>query len=236
MTNQLTHPSASESRSLCTSITSKGRRCRYPVHIPGSQLCKLHSRPRRINPSEPEANPLAGLSPEISAFHSYADISQFLARLLTLLAENRISPRRAAVLSYVANSLLNSLRAAERLSQYEAAHEPEEEFHMDFSHMSAPHADSSRPSSAPSTGSSDSSPILDAHTEVPSPDDPVTTPVPQHAPSVSRRGGDRSEPSHASVQHPPAPPLGHPLPQTPIAPCKPYDDWSDPKCLSNRRT
>ena len=127
------------SQPCCSSITAKGRRCRYRVSTPGSSLCALHSRPRPLRHAEPEANPLAGLPPELSTFSSYADITRFLARVLTLLSENRISPRRAAVLSYIANSLLNSLRAAERLAQYESAHQPEEELQIDWSSVPEVH-------------------------------------------------------------------------------------------------
>jgi len=47
-------------------------------------------------------------------FRSAIPINDFLARLLLLLAENKISPRRAAVLAYITNQLLRTLPAIGR--------------------------------------------------------------------------------------------------------------------------
>jgi hypothetical protein len=53
----------------------------------------------------------ADLLPELSEFSAGIDIRQFLARLLTLVTQGRISPRRASVLAYITNQLLHSHRA-----------------------------------------------------------------------------------------------------------------------------
>jgi hypothetical protein len=49
-------------------------------------------------------------------FQTAAGINRSLAELYTLLAQNRISPRRAAVLAYISNLLLRTLPAIEHES------------------------------------------------------------------------------------------------------------------------
>jgi hypothetical protein len=87
--------------------------------------------PRSRRQPEPQANLLAGLPPELATFGSYADITRFLARVLTLLSENRITAWRAAVLSYMAThcSMCCAPRNASR--NYESAHQHEEELQID---------------------------------------------------------------------------------------------------------
>src|SRR5258708_37836507 len=50
------------------------------------------------------------LLPELSQLSRAIDLRQFLVRLLALVTQGRISPRRAAVLSYITNQLLHSPR------------------------------------------------------------------------------------------------------------------------------
>ena len=47
----------------------------------------------------------ASLTGDLNEFPSAIPINDFLARLILLLAENKISPRRAAVLAYITNQL-----------------------------------------------------------------------------------------------------------------------------------
>jgi hypothetical protein len=173
MTRHDSTASLRDSQPCCSSITAKGRRCRYRVSRPGSSLCALHSRPRSRRQPGPEANPLAGLPPELATLSSYADIIRFLARVLTLLSENCITPRRAAVLSYIANSLLDSLRAGERLAQYESAQQPEEELQIDWS--SVPQVHRPHYTGPDVANASSSSPAAPSHPESPSHADPRTT-------------------------------------------------------------
>jgi hypothetical protein len=51
---------------------------------------------------------------DLKEFRSAIPINEFLARLLLLLAENKISARRAAVLAYITNQLLRTLPAIDR--------------------------------------------------------------------------------------------------------------------------
>ncbi|MGB6429072.1 MAG: hypothetical protein WBF06_00690 [Candidatus Acidiferrales bacterium] len=52
--------------------------------------------------------------PGVEEFTSASDVNQFLSKLVHLLAQDRISPRRGAVLIYGCNLLLHTLRAIER--------------------------------------------------------------------------------------------------------------------------
>ena len=52
----------------------------------------------------------AALLPELSEFKSAIRLDQFLARLLVVVTKGRISPCRAAVLSYITNQLIHSSR------------------------------------------------------------------------------------------------------------------------------
>jgi hypothetical protein len=96
----------------CQHIFPKGRHCRRAASGPDSQYCVYHARFHR-----PAASALASatdLASKLKQVSSAADVTDFLAGLLNLLAENRISVRRAAVLTYIANSMLHSLRAEQR--------------------------------------------------------------------------------------------------------------------------
>jgi hypothetical protein len=50
----------------------------------------------------------ADLLLQLSELSPAIDLRQFLARLLTFVTKGRISPRRASVLAYITNQLLNS--------------------------------------------------------------------------------------------------------------------------------
>ena len=69
----------------------------------------------------------ASLTADLKEFRSAIPINDFLARLLLLLAENKISPRRAAVLAYITNQLLRTLPAIDReLNPKEDPNQPPE--------------------------------------------------------------------------------------------------------------
>src|SRR5207248_10093625 len=62
-----------------------------------------------VNRQDDSEDLTAELLPELE-FNSGVDISKFLARLLRLVTKGAISPRRASVLSYIANQLLHPPR------------------------------------------------------------------------------------------------------------------------------
>ena len=51
--------------------------------------------------------------------------SHFLAKLIILQAQNRISTRRAAVLAYITNQLLRTFAAIKRVQAEQAAEVPQ---------------------------------------------------------------------------------------------------------------
>ncbi len=95
----------------CTHLTPTGRQCRLPVPDAQSPFCFRHTQLRH------QHFQLADLSPDLvgqlTDFKSAADINQVLSKLLILLSQNRVSPRRAAVIAYVTSLLLRTLPAIE---------------------------------------------------------------------------------------------------------------------------
>jgi hypothetical protein len=54
-----------------------------------------------------------------------ADVSRFIANVLKLACQNRISLRRSSALTYIANSLLNSIRLLNTQAHLAATTEPD---------------------------------------------------------------------------------------------------------------
>jgi hypothetical protein len=94
----------------CQHRTPSGRRCRLTASGPASPLCRRHSS---IETARHSADLAAALTAGGAEFKSAASINDFLSRLLLLLAEDRISSRRAAVLAYITNQLLRTISAME---------------------------------------------------------------------------------------------------------------------------
>jgi hypothetical protein len=92
----------------CRHLDKSNRRCRKLVSDPDSGFCKGHAG------AQPEPDLSATLTAGLEEFTSPAAINNFLSRLLLLLSQNRISPRRAAVLAYITNQILRTVAAIER--------------------------------------------------------------------------------------------------------------------------
>jgi hypothetical protein len=90
-----------------------GSRCRLPA--PGAELrsCNRHAALAQ-NRSEAADLAAATLTAGITEFRCADDVNEFLSRLLLAFAQDRISPRRAAVLAYITSQLLRGLAAAAR--------------------------------------------------------------------------------------------------------------------------
>jgi len=94
---------------LCTYTVPKSRRhCRQSVAKPGGLLCA--TRAKQLALSAPPADPLAEIAAGLGDLSEISEVSQFLAKILKLACQNRISISRATALTFIANSLLNSLR------------------------------------------------------------------------------------------------------------------------------
>ncbi len=94
----------------CKQRTRTGRPCQLRVLDTSSGLCFRHAglRERQKDPDDLSAD----LLDKLTEFRSAYDVNDFLARLLFLLVRNRISAKRAGVLTYIAAQILHSLREA----------------------------------------------------------------------------------------------------------------------------
>jgi hypothetical protein len=93
----------------CIYLYPNGRRCRlYPTAV-NPNFCPAHAP---LPANQPDAAEIAStLTVNLDDFTSAAQINDFLSRLLLLLAQDKISTRRAAVLAYITNQLLRTLPA-----------------------------------------------------------------------------------------------------------------------------
>ena len=108
----------------CNHTFKHGRQCRQPVAGPGGFLCSTHLRTHaRFAPPPPD--PLAALASELGEITEIHQVSQFLSKVLKLACQNLISINRAAALTYIANSLLNSLRLQNSELRIAAKEDPE---------------------------------------------------------------------------------------------------------------
>ena len=112
MTQHTAKPSFINNSSRCTHRFANGMRCRLLTLGTDSSYCANHAR--RVENQRESADTAASLTADLKEFRSALPINDFLARLLLLLAENKISPRRAAVLAYITNQLLRTLPAIDR--------------------------------------------------------------------------------------------------------------------------
>jgi hypothetical protein len=112
MTSKSSSSSTASIEIHCRHRTASGRRCRQPISDPHSGLCFTHAARRQKDGDLADlSSSLTGHSEE---FQTATGINRSLADLYVLLAQNRISPRRAAVLAYISNLLLRSLSAIDR--------------------------------------------------------------------------------------------------------------------------
>ena len=105
MTASSVKSSRFNSASRCTHLSAAGSRCR--LNASSGSLCTVHAR---AESAHREAEDLSvTLTADLDRFTTAEPINQFLSRLLLLLAQDRISPRRGAVMAYTANLLLRSV-------------------------------------------------------------------------------------------------------------------------------
>lgn len=103
---------------MCRHFTARGRKCRLRALRGG--LCFRHAA-LQVQPAQPvDVDLSAEFLVQLDDLQSADQINQFLAKLLILVVQNRISPRRAAVLTYITNQLLHSLVAIKRQLDSEA--------------------------------------------------------------------------------------------------------------------
>ncbi len=103
----------------CNHRSPKGRHCRLPIADPDSGLCLRHAL--RHHKAQDDARLASVLTRQSDGFQTAAGIHKSLSHLYRNLADNRISPRRAAVLAYISNLLLRTLPAIEQELDPDAA-------------------------------------------------------------------------------------------------------------------
>ncbi len=90
----------------CAHRTPGGRQCRLPVSDARSGFCPQH---RAAQQQIEAADHYLHLTTNYHDFQTAQGINHSLHNLYQLLAQNRISPRRAAVLAYINSLLLRTL-------------------------------------------------------------------------------------------------------------------------------
>ncbi|MGH7250182.1 MAG: hypothetical protein ACREGC_04345, partial [Minisyncoccia bacterium] len=102
---------APEPATRCAHLFQSGRRCRRKPFAAAERFCRRHAKVREnVQPDD--------LTPELTAnpedLDTFDGLHNFLEDLLILLARNRVSTRRAAVLAYITNQLIRTLTAAHK--------------------------------------------------------------------------------------------------------------------------
>jgi len=98
--------------SRCLRRFPNGRRCRLPMIDASSFFCERHAHLQAPEQFELDLAPQL-IAPDVQEFTSAVDINQFLSKLLILLSQDRISPRRGAAMAFTCNLLLRTLPAIE---------------------------------------------------------------------------------------------------------------------------
>jgi hypothetical protein len=115
MTQSASKPRFINNSARCNYRFPNGMRCRL-IGFGSQPFCPKHTQAaagpqpvvaRQHNPAEVAST----LTANLDDFTSAAQINDFLSRLLLLLAQDKISTRRAAVLAYITNQLLRTLPA-----------------------------------------------------------------------------------------------------------------------------
>jgi hypothetical protein len=107
-----TNARSSNASSRCCHTFANAQRCRLPVSNEASQFCARHAKRLQNQVDLDDAgDSSANLTAGLTEFTSAEPVNEFLSRLLLLLGQNRISPRRAAVLAYIATQILRTIAA-----------------------------------------------------------------------------------------------------------------------------
>jgi hypothetical protein len=114
--NALHHPQPTLAAHLTTDTRCQHRyanqkRCRLNTQRLDARFCLHHLK--FYQPSEVAV----ALTANLAELKSPQALNDFLSRLLLLLAQNKISPRRAAVLGYITNQLLRTIHAIDQKAQ-----------------------------------------------------------------------------------------------------------------------
>jgi len=102
---------AQECDHQCQQVTSDGRRCRMSRMKGHPSLCFVHAqRQQHILDPQRVATELLGPFQDLKTTNA---VNHALGSLFLMVAQNRIPPRNAAILAYIGQLLLQSLRPVE---------------------------------------------------------------------------------------------------------------------------
>ncbi len=103
------NPNPINNDARCQHLFENGSRCRLPILSADTAFCPRHARLGQNQPIEEDLS--AKLLKNSQDFQTAQGINFALGNLYDLVAQNRISTRRAAVLAYISSLLLRSLPA-----------------------------------------------------------------------------------------------------------------------------
>lgn len=193
----------------CRRRTRANGRCRLPVQDPATGLCFKHTVPlpgaRFSAPDRADlsAEPFGELVP---TFKSAEEINATLARAVVLVAQGRISSRRAAVITYALSLILRGVPVIDK----KAADAPSQLEWSDTSWRPACviQAEGARNSSTISNLNHNSNPNSSHPTFNSTSNDDAKSPDPNHeSPVTSHASRDASQPALSLPQHPQYNPL-----------------------------
>ena len=118
MTASSANSSSINNSARCNHRFPNGMRCRL-IGFAGQPFCPRHSQPVIATLPDPASlidstEVAATLTANLDDFTDPEQINTFLSRLLLLLAQQKISTRQAAVLTYIASQLLRTLPAIQK--------------------------------------------------------------------------------------------------------------------------
>ena len=107
--------SASRGFARCRSRKRNGGRCRLPVQDPASGLCFKHALTHEKGDTLQDSTDLSKeiLVVNVGSYGATANINSILSNVVELIAKGRISPRRAAVITYALSLMLRSIIVAD---------------------------------------------------------------------------------------------------------------------------
>src|SRR5215475_2862477 len=109
MNEETANSNSSNSITRCLHQFENGTRCRLPIMSADSAFCPRHARLGQNQPIEEDLT--AKLLKNSQDFQTAQGVNFALGNLYDLVAKNRISTRRAAVLAYISSLLLRTLPA-----------------------------------------------------------------------------------------------------------------------------
>jgi len=126
--------SSPPSRPRCQHVSRNGRPCRYLGLSPENPFCRNH-----VPPGLPED--LAKTLEEMGGkFETPEEVTGVLRELFFALAKGTITERRAGILTYIAQTILHSHRAAQHFHQMEQELSPSRTIILDIPSAAAERA------------------------------------------------------------------------------------------------